>query len=103
MHQIHPIAEFREFQYEARSFGKFNTTEHQERAGRKQHTVDGAESPPYFQHGRGEYFSGNGLNIERILYGNSCTNEHRNNSDNKTFGTVPGQMDMYIMCEHKIA
>ena len=95
MHQIHPIAEFREFQYEARSFGKFNTTEHQERAGRKQHTVDGAESPPYFQHGRGEYFSGNGLNIERI-YGNSCTNEHRNNSDNKTFGTVPGQMDMYI-------
>ena len=23
--------------------------------------------------------------------------------DNKTFGTVPGQMDMYIMCEHKIA
>lgn len=102
MHQIHPIAEFREFQHEAWSFGKFNTTEHQERTCREKHTIDGTESPPYFQYGRGKNLSGYGLNIERID-GQSRTNKHQSGSDNETFGAIPGQMDMYIMCKHEIA
>lgn len=102
VHQIHTVAEFRDLHDEPRSFRKFNATEHQERACREKHTVDRAESPPYFQYGRGKDFPRYGLDIERVD-GQSRPDDHRNGSDNETFGAVPGQMDMYVMCEHEIA
>lgn len=74
----------------------------EERTRRKKHTVNRTESPSDLYLRCDKSYSGYRLDIEGINR-QQGTDDHRGDSDNQTFRTVPCKMDMYIMCQYEVS
>lgn len=102
MHKVHTVAEFRHLCYESWRFRIAYASKSEERTRRKKHTVNRTESPSNLYLRCDKSYSGYRLDIEGINR-QQGTDEHRGDSDNQTFRTVPCKMDMYIMCQYEVS
>ena len=102
MHKVHTIAKFRHICYETRSFRPVYTSEEKECTRCKKYTVNRTESPSDLYLRCDKSYSGYRLDIEGINR-QQGTDDHRGDSDNQTFRTVPCKMDMYIMCQYEVS